>query len=197
MPLAFISVIAACLFSGALRAQPPITGQLLVATATQTDPNFSSTVLLLLHHADDGSIGVFLNRPTWIQPGPAFADNELLANFPGPLFLGGPIAPMQLFILLRADENPDYGGTRVLEDVYIVPNLEILDDAAFAGAEEGELRLYAGQANWAPGRLEAEISAGHWRVRDGSAELIFGTDPRELWQKTITAEADLVFIPGQ
>jgi putative transcriptional regulator len=38
-------------------------GQLLVASADLVDPNFRRAVVLVTEHADDGALGVILNRP--------------------------------------------------------------------------------------------------------------------------------------
>ena len=42
----------------------PETGRLLVATTDLVDPNFAQSVVLLLDHDEDGTLGVILNRPT-------------------------------------------------------------------------------------------------------------------------------------
>src|SRR5436190_4394026 len=39
-------------------------GKLLLATPPLVDPNFDRTVVLLLEHGEDGSLGLVLNRPT-------------------------------------------------------------------------------------------------------------------------------------
>lgn len=39
-------------------------GRLLVAEPTLADPNFHRTVVYLIDHSDEGSLGVVLNRPS-------------------------------------------------------------------------------------------------------------------------------------
>ena len=39
-------------------------GQLLVATPPLEDPNFDRTVVYVIDHGDDGTVGVVVNRPT-------------------------------------------------------------------------------------------------------------------------------------
>ena len=41
-----------------------LTGRLLVATPLLVDPNFDRTVVLVLDHDGDGTLGVVVNRPT-------------------------------------------------------------------------------------------------------------------------------------
>ena len=38
-------------------------GQLLLASPTMTDPNFSRSVILTAAHTDEGAMGLVLNRP--------------------------------------------------------------------------------------------------------------------------------------
>src|ERR1700735_4208025 len=46
-------------------ATESLTGCLLVATPVLTDPNFRRTVILVVEHeAEEGTLGVVLNRPT-------------------------------------------------------------------------------------------------------------------------------------
>ena len=39
------------------------TGQLLIASPYLGDGNFNKSVVLIIHHDDDGAFGVVLNRP--------------------------------------------------------------------------------------------------------------------------------------
>ena len=43
---------------------PPLRGRLLVAAPPLVDPNFDRTVILVLEHGDEGSLGLVLNRPS-------------------------------------------------------------------------------------------------------------------------------------
>ena len=42
----------------------PHRGSLLVATPQLEDPNFRRSVVLMLEHGSEGSLGVILNRPS-------------------------------------------------------------------------------------------------------------------------------------
>ena len=67
-------------------------GQLLVATPALVDPNFERSVVLLLDHDEDGSLGVLLNRPSPVPVRDILPDWHELADEPSVLFLGGPVA---------------------------------------------------------------------------------------------------------
>lgn len=173
------AVAVACLLPWSARAQRVATGQLLVAAPEITDANFSETVLLLIHHGDDGSLGIFLNRPTWVVAGDAFPEVPSLTSYEGTLYVGGPIAPTQLLVLIRGGGSPDFAATPVLADVQASADLELV---ALDAAGGSRVRLYAGHAAWAPGQLEEEIEDGSWRVVAGRSDFVFSADPLDLWQ---------------
>lgn len=161
-------------------AQVPATGRILVATPALADPNFSETVVLLVHHGEDGSLGVFLNRPTWVDGADPFPDLAVLEEQTRTLFLGGPVQMTQLLILTSSARTTE-GLSPLLDGVQLTTDIALVTDTLRGSADS--LRLFAGHTAWATGQLEAEIDDGYWRVVDGSAALIFSDDPANLWER--------------
>jgi putative transcriptional regulator len=181
---AFVAAALLALASTAL-AQQPTAGQLLYASPSMSDPDFSETVLLVLLSNQEGSRAIALNRPTWVKPGEAFPDFEELTGSEATLFFGGPISPNLLVILFDAGGSVPQNSQRVFGEVFFTT-----DPAAMAAAEAGgsrRVRLFAGHAAWAPGQLEAEIAAGTWRLVPGSADRVFAEDPAALWNSIPSA----------
>ena len=69
-----------------------LTGRLVVATPLLVDPNFRRTVVLILDHDEDGSLGVVVNRPTTIDVAAVLEQWAELTTAPGVVFQGGPVA---------------------------------------------------------------------------------------------------------
>lgn len=183
LPLLLLTV-----FGVSANAQELASGRLLVANPAIPDPNFRETVLLLLQHdADRGSLAVFLNRPTWLDPNEVFPDAEDLGNYAGPLYRGGPVAPTQLLLLLEYDAPPLTGMTPIIDSVYLSADLTPLRDLDLTSENAPHVRLYAGYAVWSPGQLEDEIAAGHWRVLRARPEDIFADHPETQWQRMPSA----------
>ena len=89
-------------------------GVLLVASPMLGDPNFRRTVVYVLDHRPDGSVGVVLNRPsdvTLLDVLPQWFD---LASAPRTLFVGGPVETNAALCLAeaRAGSSPS-GWTEV------------------------------------------------------------------------------------
>jgi putative transcriptional regulator len=177
------AAVLACAAPAAPEAQPSIgSGTLLVASREITDVNFARSVVLVLRHDQNGTLGVVLNRPTNVAPAdvlPELADS--LAGYDGRLFRGGPIAPARLLYLVRGLAAALVNGPEVLEKVFLSIDDSALADMVRLADGTNDLRLYAGHAAWVPGQLEAEIRAGGWQVLPGTPELVFHEAPGSLW----------------
>lgn len=160
-------------------APPRPNGVLLVARPGLSDPNFRKTVVLVTRHAHGGAVGVILNRPTAVPLKEVLPAHPQLEARAGVLYRGGPVSRETLVFVFRS-ANPPGNALRVLEDVYMSLDRELLE-ALVARPEAVELRVYAGYAGWAPGQLEAEIHHGGWHVLDADADTIFRADPETLW----------------
>lgn len=187
---------AACLVvaasAAAQTAQTAQQGDLLVASPTMPDANFTESVLLLLRHDDNGSLGVLINRPTTLVPSAVFAELTELAGYRGTLYYGGPVLPTRLLLLLRDPPGALIQGPPVFGDVFVSGDPGVLTRTDAWDAQSRDLRLYAGHAAWEPGQLDAEIAEGHWNVVDGRADLVFSDEPLELWRRALSAEGEVV-----
>ena len=162
-------------------AQSPEAGHLLVANPSLSDPNFGQTVLLLLRHESDGSLAVALNRPTWVNAAEAFPEIEALANYDEGLYFGGPIGIAQLLAVFESDEAAPDNALRLIDSIYVSPDLELLDGIDFSAATAPRVRIFAGHAEWGAGQLAQEIASGSWRVLPADAATIFAVDAALLW----------------
>ena len=157
-------------------------GSFLVASRELQDPNFRETVVLIVEHAPhQGAIGLVINRPSTVElsrvigEAPAAPDVE-------PVFLGGPVEPLQLTALVRSPE-PIENADRVLDDIFYSSDRELLEGLASDG--DRTFRAYAGYAGWAPGQLELEISVGGWHVVAGRAAVVFEHPTDKIWSRLI------------
>lgn len=166
---------------------PPAAGRLLVASAVLTDPNFSRTVVLLLDHGTDGTLGVVLNRPTDLtvaQALPAWSD---VAGDPGLIFRGGPVsteAALALGVAVEpADDKRASAGWRAVIGRIGLVDLDAVPDAMDPALSS--LRVYAGHAGWASGQLDCELAAGAWMVVESRPGDLFSTAPERLWSDVV------------
>lgn len=148
-------------------------GKFLVAAPTMKDPRFSGTIILIVDYGVQGAVGLVINRPTGIKLSRAFSDVKGFEKHDGELYLGGPVETSQVLILLRSGKEVKE-SSRVFNDVYVSSSESVLQDAADGN---GEFRVFAGFAGWAPLQLDREVSMGVWQVRDADADVIFSGKP--------------------
>jgi putative transcriptional regulator len=168
------------------------TGQLLVATPTLLDPHFVRTVVLILQaDADEGAVGVVLNRPSGTaveEVLPGWAD---LAASPPLVFSGGPVEPAAAICLGRAASSGRRPGcTAAFAALDGDPGGAVgtVDLAAAPGDLAGDVtqvRVFAGYAGWTSGQLEAEVAEGAWWVLDSLPADAFDSGPELLWQRVL------------
>jgi len=188
---AAVAALACGLAAAPAEAQSVGAGTLLIASPQLADANFARAVLLVLSHDENGTIGVMLNRPTNLVPATIFPEiAEGVGNYPGHLFRGGPIAPTRLIYLVRGLAAAAVSGPEVIEKVFLSIDDASLPDMVRLADGTDELRFYAGHAAWAPGQLQAEISAGGWQVLRATPELVFHADPGTLWMELEGRGAD-------
>jgi putative transcriptional regulator len=157
----------------------PIAGQLLVATPGLHDANFDRTVVLLLEHSDESSLGVVLTRPTTHGVVDALENWEHAISAPAVLFSGGPVDPSAMLALGRCTPHPSTEGIIPIDDELASVDLSIESPALVAAVHE--LRLFGGYSGWGAGQLIDEVNAGAWLVchrRDGDT---FCSAPDRLW----------------
>ena len=85
------AVAAGWLAAATALAQSPAAGVFLVAGPDLRDPNFARTVVLIIEHGDNGTLGLIVNRPTESKLSDLLSDFEGLGERSDTLFEGGPV----------------------------------------------------------------------------------------------------------
>ncbi len=161
----------------------PLTGRLLVAAPEMRDPNFDRTVILVLEHGSDGTLGVVLNRPSATDLCAALPQWEGFAADPSVVFLGGPVSPTAAICLgcTPVATEPD-GWSPLFGGLGTVDLDRDPDDLA---APIRDIRVFAGYAGWGPGQAEGEVDAGAWYVVDAHPNDTVSPDPADLWRTVL------------
>ena len=143
-----------------------LAGSLLVAHPSLVDPHFKRTVVLLTaHSAEEGSLGVIVNRPLDQTLGQY--DSELAGSeFEGvPLYEGGPVGSDQMILVAWKWASED-GTFKLYFGIDENKARQILKDDP-----EFELRGFIGHSGWGEGQLEGEIEVDSWVVSPLSPDL--------------------------
>ncbi len=154
-------------------------GQLLLDSGQLTGSFFQRTVVLICQHDAEGAFGLVLNRATGSQVG-----EVIVADLPDrlkgcPLYLGGPVQPSALSFLHSDAFVPD---ANVMPNLSLGHTLDSLAEIGESFSAMQKIKLFAGYAGWSAGQLEDEMKRKAWVSHPASLELVFDTDPAQLWQ---------------
>ena len=158
-----------------------VKGVLLVASPKLTDPNFHQTVVLVVEHGSEGTLGLILNRSTNILLSEALPQLTVLKVSNHRLFVGGPVEASRLHLLFRLKEPPADART-VFDGVYVGATPAVLERIITQANPAETFRAFAGSAGWAPGQLSFEMNQGGWATLPPESFDIFDMDPATLWQ---------------
>ena len=164
-----------------------LTGQLLIAMPSMSDPRFERSVIYVCAHTDAGALGLVVNR---LAEHMQFA--ELLKQLGIPVHrgargimvhVGGPVEQSRGFVLHSADYRRD-STLVVTGEVALTASVDVL--AAIAEGRGPRRSLLAlGYAGWAPGQLESEISDNGWLHAPADDELVFGAAVEHKWHQAM------------
>ena len=158
---------------------------LLIAMPQIQDPFFHRSVVLLVHHDAEGSLGFILNRPTAISVAEILQGMEIewgggreaVAHF------GGPVQPQLgtvLFSPVGGNGHGHAGAAEVCPGVSLSQHVGTLSE--LAAAPPADFRLLLGYAGWGAGQLVEEILRNDWLTAPVQDRLVFAADADEVWR---------------
>lgn len=169
--------------------EPIRVGRLLAAAPNLADPNFRRAVVLIVEHeADEGTLGVVLNRPSDVPVEQVLGPWSRLVVEPSVIFQGGPVALDSALALAAPSGAAEPLAWRGLDGVPAMARVGLVDlDASPDELTEvlDRLRVFAGYAGWGAGQLQSEISEGAWYLLSGEPGDLFADEPSRLWQHVL------------
>ena len=164
-----------------------LSGHLLIAMPGMRDERFAKSVIYMCAHNEEGAMGLVVNQ---VLESLTFSDLlEQLGIEEGVLgddlsvHFGGPVEAGRGFVLHSIDYNQD-ATLPVEEDIGLTATVDILKAIA-RGKGPDQYLLALGYAGWGPGQLDTEIRANGWLHVAADAELIFGRDIEDKWERSI------------
>ncbi len=157
-------------------------GQLLLDGGKLNGSFFHRTVVLICEHNSEGALGLILNRSSGNKVGEMIVADLSETLKEQLLYLGGPVQPAALSFLHSEDFLPD---ANVLPNLSVSHSLEDLVDLGESFSSSQKVKIFAGYSGWTSGQLEEEMERGAWLTYPASLDLIFKTEPGELWKNIL------------
>lgn len=160
----------------------PSKGKILISEPFLDDSTFGRSVILLIDHTDDGSMGVILNKQL------PFMLNEVVDEFKYlediPLFKGGPIGTDTLFYLHTL---PDIrGALPVFNGLYVNGDFNEIKEYVLEGNPiDGHIRFFLGYSGWDPEQIHQEIRENRWIISKEKKEYLLNKETKDMWKKSL------------
>nr|WP_028938562.1 YqgE/AlgH family protein [Pseudonocardia spinosispora] len=161
-------------------------GTLLVAAPGLLDPNFRRTVVYVIEHRGEGTLGVVLNRPSDVAVQDVLPVWAPHTSTPKAVFVGGPVdekTALCLAAFLPGHDPSAIGGVVPVRGPVALIDLDA-DPGELAPRMRG-LRVFAGYAGWNSGQLDGEISRGDWILVPALPDDVLVTATGDLWGRVL------------
>ena len=158
------------------------TGNVLISEPFMNDFHFRRSVILIIDHNEEGSLGVIFNKRLTIP------FNEIVQGFPefkADVYLGGPVETDRIFFSHTIGEMiPD--SYKISEGLYWSGNVNALKAMIKMDLiKPHEVRFYVGYAGWEGGQLRNELKANTWLVGKFSTKQLLTTIPGKMWKNFV------------
>lgn len=163
----------------------PQQGSLLISAPFLRDYHFARSVVLIVEHNEEGSMGIALNKNFH----GLMTLNEIIPSLafmpPIPLYKGGPVSRETLFFLHKLSFLKD--ALPIGNGLYLNGDFDAMQQYLLGGGPtQGVVRFFSGYAGWQRGQLEREIEENSWLVNNENKVDLLNMYLRDLWQETLT-----------
>lgn len=160
----------------------PVIGDVLISEPFMNDFYFRRSVILIIDHNEEGSLGVIINKRLTIP------FNEIVQGFPefkADVYLGGPVETDRIFFIHTVGEMiPD--SHKISDGLYWSGNINVLKSMIKMDLiKPHEVRFYVGYAGWDGGQLRNELKANTWLVGKFSSKQLLTTMPGKMWKSFV------------
>jgi len=156
-------------------------GSILIS-APQLSDFFSRTVILMMEHNENGSLGFVINKPIKQKL------NEVIDGFPdfdAKVFIGGPVETDMINFIHRAGDLIE-GGLEISKGIFWGGNFNNLKILAEAGKlNPNDFIFLVGYSGWSSGQLNEEMLSNTWFESESSEDLIFDLEPEKIWTNAL------------
>jgi putative transcriptional regulator len=173
--------------SGTDNAGAFLTGKLLAAMPSMSDPRFHKALIFICAHDANGAMGIVINNEMTNIPLSlllsqlSLPTSDEFEDFP--VLQGGPVETAR-GLLLHSSDVLKTESIRIDRDFAVTGTIEALRE--IVSGEGPHDKLFAlGYAGWSAGQLESEIAGNAWLVIDADPDLVFRTVPGAKWEKAI------------
>ena len=160
----------------------PSRGKILISEPFLRDATFGRSVILLIDHTDEGTMGLIINKPL-----PIFV-NDIIKEFKYiddiPLYKGGPVATDTLFYLHTLANIS--GAIPVSKGLYLNGDFDEIKKYILQGTKADQhIRFFLGYCGWEGEQLNDELKENTWLVSKEDKDYLMNSDTKDMWKEAL------------
>lgn len=163
----------------------PAQGSLLISEPFLRDSYFQRSVVLLIQHGMEGSMGFVLNKKTDYVLNSFFPELNEYADIP--IYLGGPVSSNRLFFIHTLGESVVPQTIPISNGLCFDGDFGSIKQYILNGNPvEGRIKFFLGYSGWTEGQLGMEIKENSWLVsREAQNQGVLLADGEAFWKSSL------------
>lgn len=160
----------------------PSRGRILISEPFLRDATFGRSVILLVDHGHDGSMGLVMNKQLPLCLNDIINEFKYLEDIS--LYRGGPISTDTLFYLHTLPFIA--GSLMVSKGLYLNGDFEAVKKYILQGNPiPGKIRFFLGYSGWEYEQLNEEIKENTWLIAKGDPASLMNDRADTLWKNSL------------
>ena len=160
----------------------PSRGKILISEPFLRDATFGRSVVLLIDHTEEGSMGLIINKQLPIFVNDIIKEFKYIENIP--LYKGGPIATDTLFYLHTLADIP--GAIPISKGLYLNGDFDEIKKYILQGNKvDRNIRFFLGYSGWESEQLSTELKENTWLVSKEENAYLMNGDTKDMWKQAL------------
>ena len=160
----------------------PSRGKILFSEPFLRDATFGRSVVLLIDHTEEGSMGLIINKQLPIFVNDIIKEFKYIENIP--LYKGGPIATDTLFYLHTLADIP--GAIPISKGLYLNGDFDEIKKYILQGNKvDRYIRFFLGYSGWESEQLSTELKENTWLVSKEENAYLMNGDTKDMWKQAL------------
>ena len=160
----------------------PSRGKILISEPFLRDATFGRSVVLLIDHTEEGSMGLIINKQLPIFVNDIIKEFKYIENIP--LYKGGPIATDTLFDRHTLADIP--GAIPISKGLYLNGDFDEIKKYILQGNKvDRYIRFFLGYSGWESEQLSTELKENTWLVSKEENAYLMNGDTKDMWKQAL------------
>ena len=160
----------------------PSRGKILISEPFLRDATFGRSVVLLIAHSEEGSMGLIINKQLPIFVNDIIKEFKYIENIP--LYKGGPIATDTLLYLHTLADIPC--AIPISKGLYLNGDFDEIKKYILQGNKvDRYIRFFLGYSGWESEQLSTELKENTWLVSKEENAYLMNGDTKDMWKQAL------------